>query len=328
MMTQFFRNIQDEIIKLIKQSTFSIKISVTWFTNQDLFEALMQKLDNPEFKIELIVLNDIINNKKEGVDFQKIIDKNGSFYFSDTESLVHHKFCIIDDKIVVTGSYNWTYYAENRNWENIVILNDPNIVEGFIEEFEKIKQNHKKVIKVVRRQKLELGINSNKYLQIDYLHQVKKEEEKGNDLVAAKIYTEILKLDSKQEEVKAARTELLKKINGQSLITCPFEIGIQYNNGYSMAIPAFSPLPITVVKESTSSVDYAVSCLMTIQKYDYIYKTILTFSIDNIYSTVKEKQKFEETLTIDKNGILTVISKEVNGYGRKTINHVDLKKWL
>ena len=119
---QLFTNIQDELIKRINQSTDNLKIAVTWFTNHDLFDAVIKKLANPEYKVTLIVLNDRINNKQEGVNFQRLIESNGSFYYSSVENMVHHKFCIIDDKIVITGSYNWTYYAENRNWENIVIL--------------------------------------------------------------------------------------------------------------------------------------------------------------------------------------------------------------
>ena len=37
---------------------------------------------------------------------------------------MHDKFCIIDNQIVITGSYNWTDNAEFKNDENIVILKD------------------------------------------------------------------------------------------------------------------------------------------------------------------------------------------------------------
>lgn len=36
---------------------------------------------------------------------------------------MHHKFCIIDQKIVITGSYNWTKQARN-NEENITVIKD------------------------------------------------------------------------------------------------------------------------------------------------------------------------------------------------------------
>lgn len=33
-----------------------------------------------------------------------------------------HKVMIVDDHITATGSYNWSASAEDKNWENIIIL--------------------------------------------------------------------------------------------------------------------------------------------------------------------------------------------------------------
>jgi phosphatidylserine/phosphatidylglycerophosphate/cardiolipin synthase-like enzyme len=35
---------------------------------------------------------------------------------------MHHKFSIFDDYRMLNGSYNWTYAAEVRNDENVVII--------------------------------------------------------------------------------------------------------------------------------------------------------------------------------------------------------------
>ena len=49
---------------------------------------------------------------------------------------MHNKFCVIDDK-VITGSYNWTYHA-NKNRENIIIVDEPGVVDSYCEQFEKL----------------------------------------------------------------------------------------------------------------------------------------------------------------------------------------------
>ena len=51
---------------------------------------------------------------------------------------MHHKFCIIDNTMVLTGSYNWTYYAENRNIENIVVSTNATVVYEFEKEFSRL----------------------------------------------------------------------------------------------------------------------------------------------------------------------------------------------
>lgn len=53
---------------------------------------------------------------------------------------MHNKFCIIDGKSVINGSYNWTYYAENRNKENILIITNEDLMQSFYAEFEKLKE--------------------------------------------------------------------------------------------------------------------------------------------------------------------------------------------
>lgn len=325
---QHFKNIQDELISRIDNANESLKIAVTWFTNHDLFDAVLRKLNNPNFKVSLIVLNDKINNKREGVKFQSLIDADGDFYYSSIENMVHHKFCIIDDSVVVTGSYNWTYYAENRNWENIVILEDKEVVRAYVEEFEKVTKVHELVKNVTAKQKFDIGINSTEYLTTDYTLQAKKEEQRGNDLAVAKIYTEILRLNNNQPEIQKARTEVVQKINKQSFATCPFEIGILFRSGYNMVIPAFTPLPITVKKNGNTPVNDATSLQVTIQKYDYTHQTILQFSLDNIKVAPANTPKIEHTLTVGQNGMLTVRCVELNGFGRTLTKYVDLKTFL
>jgi len=54
------------------------------------------------------------------------------------ESLMHHKFAVFDGRLVATGSYNWTNAAERANRENLVILRDPQVVQRFEREFQRL----------------------------------------------------------------------------------------------------------------------------------------------------------------------------------------------
>lgn len=57
---------------------------------------------------------------------------------SSDDGLMHHKFAIVDERVVVTGSYNWTQSAERANYENLVFLDDPALVARFTEEFQRL----------------------------------------------------------------------------------------------------------------------------------------------------------------------------------------------
>lgn len=50
--------------------------------------------------------------------------------------LMHHKFAVIDGSTLITGSFNWTMQALMGNNENIIITQDPQLVDPFKEEFE------------------------------------------------------------------------------------------------------------------------------------------------------------------------------------------------
>lgn len=50
--------------------------------------------------------------------------------------IMHNKVMIIDKKIVVTGSYNWSNAAE-QNAENLLIIRDRQVADEFCEQWEK-----------------------------------------------------------------------------------------------------------------------------------------------------------------------------------------------
>ncbi|XP_004640394.2 mitochondrial cardiolipin hydrolase [Octodon degus] len=51
---------------------------------------------------------------------------------------MHHKFAIVDKKVLITGSLNWTTQAIQNNRENVLIMEDSEYVRLFLEEFERI----------------------------------------------------------------------------------------------------------------------------------------------------------------------------------------------
>lgn len=51
---------------------------------------------------------------------------------------MHHKVIIIDDATVITGSYNFTGRAEKTNDENLVIIDNPELANAYVEEFYRV----------------------------------------------------------------------------------------------------------------------------------------------------------------------------------------------
>lgn len=146
-MEPYFTEIANKIKGRILSAEKSIDIAVSWFTNADLFEPLLQKL-NEEVEVQLIIVNDTLNIRPDGLNFQKFIDYGGKLFVYNPNQLMHNKYCIIDEKQLFTGSYNWTYFAENKNLENILFSDDPSVIEQFIKNFESIKLRGQNILNV------------------------------------------------------------------------------------------------------------------------------------------------------------------------------------
>ena len=177
MVQAYFQNIRISIIGEVGKATKSLKVAVYWFTNHELFDLLYQKQLNG-VQCELIIHNDYINNRDSGLPFQKFIDAGGKFYFSDEENPMHNKFCIIDNEVLINGSYNWTYYAESKNRENVLVIKDEiDVVKAFESEFLQLIELVNPLQSITRLTKFEVEENNNltnrNYLAHDIIYQAK-----------------------------------------------------------------------------------------------------------------------------------------------------------
>jgi phosphatidylserine/phosphatidylglycerophosphate/cardiolipin synthase-like enzyme len=48
---------------------------------------------------------------------------------------MHHKFMVVDDSSLITGSYNWTLSAAKYNHENVLLTTEGGLVKSFLKEF-------------------------------------------------------------------------------------------------------------------------------------------------------------------------------------------------
>jgi phosphatidylserine/phosphatidylglycerophosphate/cardiolipin synthase-like enzyme len=54
---------------------------------------------------------------------------------------LHHKVIIIDNRIVITGSFNFSDSANTRNNENVLIIDNADIAKLYLAEFQRIWQD-------------------------------------------------------------------------------------------------------------------------------------------------------------------------------------------
>lgn len=127
-----FENIQARIIDELLKARDTVRICVAWMSSE-VYASTLQDIANSGVRVELIFNDDLINKKNLSTSSDKI-----NFYPIKTKkyaTLMHNKFCIIDESIVITGSYNWSKRA-SQHFENIIIVrNDYKLVAQFMHEF-------------------------------------------------------------------------------------------------------------------------------------------------------------------------------------------------
>ncbi len=132
-----FEQIQKNIIEQLKLAKFTVWVAVAWFTDKVLFDCLIAKKQQG-VNIQLIVIDDEINRKygpNYEAEFESYrIPKQGQY-----ENMMHYKFCVIDLKTVIHGSYNWTNRARFNN-ETITVETGRENAEKFAEQFIKLKK--------------------------------------------------------------------------------------------------------------------------------------------------------------------------------------------
>jgi phosphatidylserine/phosphatidylglycerophosphate/cardiolipin synthase-like enzyme len=63
-----------------------------------------------------------------------------SIPLESTDKYMHHKFVVIDDALVLSGSLNWTPSSCETNEDGMMISGSPKLIREFTEQFEQIQE--------------------------------------------------------------------------------------------------------------------------------------------------------------------------------------------
>jgi len=127
-----YDNPQKEIIKNINQAEAFINIAMYIFTDKEIALPLIKARERG-VKVRLYLDQDQVDYKYSQSRF--LVQKGIKTRISTNNYIMHNKFAIIDNRILLTGSYNWTFSANHRNDENLMIIDDPEIIEIFQNQF-------------------------------------------------------------------------------------------------------------------------------------------------------------------------------------------------
>lgn len=125
------------IAKELGDASSEILIASAWFTDDELFDILISKLSQG-LTVELIIAD---NQENEKLDFSLLSAKGATVIKIKNVGygIMNQKFCVIDKRLALHGSYNWSINAKKNNHESIIATDHKQTVDSLIVNFNHIK---------------------------------------------------------------------------------------------------------------------------------------------------------------------------------------------
>lgn len=125
----------DAITREIRRAKSTIDICVFTISDNRISDEIVEAF-RKGIRVRIITDND--KQYDRGSDIRMLEDKGVPLVTDSTPDHMHHKFMIVDNEILVSGSYNWTRSAATGNNENIIVMDNPVAVHAFTDEFERL----------------------------------------------------------------------------------------------------------------------------------------------------------------------------------------------
>jgi len=124
---------QRAVIAQIRKAAQTIDIAMYYLSSRDIAQALVKaRQNNVRIRIVLDQGQEVESASKSGYLVGHGFDVRYHLGFG----LMHNKFAIIDGKSLITGSFNWTLTAEERNEENLLIIDDTRTIAKYEKRFD------------------------------------------------------------------------------------------------------------------------------------------------------------------------------------------------
>jgi len=143
------------ISQTIKQATESINLALFVFSEQKIADVLQQKHQQG------IKIKGVFDTSFAYRYYSEVLDMLGVTLYQQCQAeadnnpwinslntigtaqlasgdKLHHKFTVIDNKIVITGSHNWSQAANKNNDETLIIIRNKIVSQHFIQEFQRL----------------------------------------------------------------------------------------------------------------------------------------------------------------------------------------------
>jgi phosphatidylserine/phosphatidylglycerophosphate/cardiolipin synthase-like enzyme len=126
------------VLEILNNAEESIYFMAFSFTTDEFGEAIRTQAENGLTVAGVMEEQQVKSNL--GTEYDPFKQAGLDVFIDGIEGQMHHKTMIIDERIVITGSYNFSRSAETRNDENLIVIYNEEIADFFLQEFQRVYQ--------------------------------------------------------------------------------------------------------------------------------------------------------------------------------------------
>ena len=134
-------NCTNVIVEQIDKAKSEVLIQAYSFTSAPIAKALVSAYKRG-IKVEVILDKSNVTGSYSSATF--LLNNGIPTYIDYKHAIAHNKIIILDKDTVITGSFNFTKAAEEKNAENLLIIKSKELAVEYLKNWEKHKGHSEK----------------------------------------------------------------------------------------------------------------------------------------------------------------------------------------
>ena len=124
---------EKNVVEMLNLATNKIDLAIYALNNKNITNAI---IDAKKRGIIIRIVYDKYQSLSSGSLLKVLSENKIEMYHNYKHKIEHNKFIIIDNQIVMNGSFNFTETAEHHNSENCTVHDSIKVVKAFSDRFD------------------------------------------------------------------------------------------------------------------------------------------------------------------------------------------------
>ena len=127
--------LENAIIPIVKSAKQSVRFLAFSFTDFPLADAMSQRF---KAGVDVKGVFEKVGSETEASELRTLMCRSVPVKQDGNPGFLHDKLIVVDERIVITGSMNYSTNAEESNDENVIIIDNPDIARLYLKEFDRV----------------------------------------------------------------------------------------------------------------------------------------------------------------------------------------------